>query len=327
MLEHVGYVLAFLDLLALTLVRMAGRGIRASSDTDRLAMTAGEEVEERYTIENHGLWPALWIEIELDAGDGDVERISMGLRGGGSQTVTTRRALLARGYYGVAGATVRVRDPMGLFSWTCARIEPVWVTVYPQRVPAPDAVDSARVLTSAHMHRIDGADATLGNLREYVQGDPPSRIHWRSTARRGTLMVTDPESQRHRAVWLLADLSGDEDRAEVVAGVAAYLAERLLQAGQAVGAIIAGEDLATIPLRRGREQSAQILTGLALALTERTSQLERIVPAARAIGDAGTMLLITPNAHPEHALSQLHSVCQGTRLVRIDPDARMKQVS
>jgi len=47
---------------------------------------------------------------------------------------------------------------------------------------------------------------SVGGLREYIQGDPPSHIHWPTVARTERLMVKEFDQERAGAVWLALDL-------------------------------------------------------------------------------------------------------------------------
>lgn len=292
-MEHIAYALVGLEIVGLVAVRTAGRGLHVTSQTDRSRLTAGEEIEETYHFEKHSRWPASWVEIAYGGPGFGIEYDHVGLPGGGSTLLTRRRVLPHRGRFEVAGGTVRVRDPLGLFSLRRTTLETIPITVHPQPIEVPEAIDAVLALTSSqHRWRRDGADATLGDLRQYNPGDPPSRIHWRSSARVGRLMVTDPEAQRRRAIWLLVDLGGDT--AETAAGIAAYLAERLWHSGRDVGALIAGESIALVPARRGREQPGHILEALAGVPDGEVWQAERLLGSVTRCEDPGAFVFISP---------------------------------
>lgn len=70
-------------------------------------------------------------------------------------------------------------------------------------------------------------DDELHNIREYRHGDNPRAIHWRTTARKGELMVREFEQQREAEVAVLLDLSRtpgvDEDTEELAVCLAATI--------------------------------------------------------------------------------------------------------
>jgi uncharacterized protein (DUF58 family) len=87
-------------------------------------------------------------------------------------------------------------------------------------------------------HALDADDsASVRTVRTYVRGDARRLVHWRSSARRGDLMVREFESAeplRGVDLTLRVDLSGDPDAAEATASQAAGLAYAALDAGMRV---------------------------------------------------------------------------------------------
>ncbi len=47
------------------------------------------------------------------------------------------------------------------------------------------------------------------SIRQYSQGDDLRRVHWRTSARRGTLMVRQPEPEKTRSITIILSASGD----------------------------------------------------------------------------------------------------------------------
>jgi uncharacterized protein (DUF58 family) len=295
LMQHIGFALGGLNLISLALVAAGGRGLDTSTSADRTRLTAGETSEESCRIEKRGFWPAVWLEVEWS--DGETQNTAV--RGGGTRLLTHRRIYPMRGRYVAADAIVRVRDPLGLFRRCCSTLPGSAITVYPRPVASPEALAAVHALSaSQHRWRLGAADGTLGDLRDYVAGDAPSRIHWRTTARRGVLTVTDPESQRRQSIWLLVDLGGSEEAAERNAGIAAYLAERLHAAGNSVGAVVAGDRVAVVPARRGREGAAQILSALAEVGDAIRPQIELLLRAAAQAPDPGCFVLVSSLGSP-----------------------------
>lgn len=69
------------------------------------------------------------------------------------------------------------------------------------------------------VHREDPVSA--GGTRPYAEGDPLGRIHWRSTLRRGKLMVMTPDDGDPPVPHLLLDAGTDEESFERALGAAA----------------------------------------------------------------------------------------------------------
>jgi uncharacterized protein (DUF58 family) len=76
--------------------------------------------------------------------------------------------------------------------------------------------------------------ADVRSVRSYVAGDPARLVHWRSTARRGELMVRELEAADQllgTTLQFRVALSDDDERAEAAASRAAGLAIVALDAG------------------------------------------------------------------------------------------------
>ena len=120
----------------------------------------------------------------------------------GAREMAYRVRADVRGRYHVGPLTVRLADPFGLVE-LARSFSAAAITVTPPIVPLPPGRltgswtggggSRARMIASA------GEDDVAP--REYRHGDDLRRVHWRSTARRGELMVRREEAavadQRH----------------------------------------------------------------------------------------------------------------------------------
>lgn len=144
------------------------------------------------------------------------------------------------------------------------RGEPELLVVHPR--PAlplrlPDAVEgAARGTTTA---RRNGAGHDVFGVREWRSGDPASAVHWRSSARRGHLVVLEREQPGRPALVIAVDAgSGDEPWEAMLARVAATATEAV-RAGQAV-TLVHGESGTGLPTP-GR--ALDVFAGLSAATT------------------------------------------------------------
>jgi uncharacterized protein (DUF58 family) len=100
-----------------------------------------------------------------------------------------------RGRFATGPLIVRTTDPFGLVQLDRQFVATSDVMVTPQIVPLPAirSTGGGGSTGEARPHRIGvvGQDDAL--VREYHQGDEVRRIHWRSTAHRGELMVRREE--------------------------------------------------------------------------------------------------------------------------------------
>ncbi len=111
-----------------------------------------------------------------------------------------------RGVLRVGPAELVSSDPFGLFARTQQQGGPAAVHVYP-------VVEPLAPLPSTRAGRPDGlpvdsasqGGVTFHRLREYVPGDDPRHVHWRSSARTGTLLVRQYVDPAEPATTVLLD--------------------------------------------------------------------------------------------------------------------------
>ena len=116
-----------------------------------------------------------------------------------------------RGRFRIGPLAVRLTDPFGLCELTRAFTASEPLVVTPQVVPLPEVRLGGE--WSGAGQSVSRSVATAGEddaaTREYRLGDDLRRIHWRSTARRGELMVRREEQPwQSRAVVLLDTRAG-----------------------------------------------------------------------------------------------------------------------
>lgn len=124
---------------------------------------------------------------------------------GESRAVTYTVRPSARGHFELGPLVLTLTEPLGLALVRRRVGAPTEVLVYPQVVPlSPGLVGaSAGLGDDASSMSAESGNHAL-SVREYRHGDDLRRIHWRSTARLGELMVrADEQAMTHRATVLL----------------------------------------------------------------------------------------------------------------------------
>jgi uncharacterized protein (DUF58 family) len=114
---------------------------------------------------------------------------------------------LPRGRYTFDDVRVDIADPFGLESVSIALPAPGALLVYPRLVrlerlfseTGTRSHDGRRLLLRRH------SGFELHGVREYEQGESLRRVHWRSTARRGELMVKELEDAPRDEIAVLLD--------------------------------------------------------------------------------------------------------------------------
>lgn len=185
------------------------------------------------------------------------------LGAGEERLVTWETTFSARGRQRLPGVRVRTRFPFGLFVKAGRRVLDDEIVVFPAVHPLDPA--RRRRLTAGgarSLHR-RGRGHDLYNLREYRAGDDPRLIHWRSTAKAGTLVVREltAETAVDTRILLVGDGTRDAGRLEAALSEAASLAVHLAGTGAAVE--LAGPGV-HVPPGRGRAHGRRLLTALAL---------------------------------------------------------------
>jgi uncharacterized protein (DUF58 family) len=143
-----------------------------------------------------------------------------------------------RGRFEIGPLRATITDPFGIVSVTSRALGSEEVIVYPRvhEIVAPPEVggldldrDHPRVRA-----RVEPSGDFM-TLRDYVAGDDLRHVHWRSTARRGHLMMRQNETRRRAPVQLLLDVRpGAQDRASFERAIeaCASLASALDAAGR-----------------------------------------------------------------------------------------------
>lgn len=131
-----------------------------------------------------------------------------GLKGGERRVVERRILALRRGEYQLGFLTLRGTDPAGLFFRERRLRLAQQVLVMPGTEPLSDLGirrADAIVATTGEPVSASGQSLDFYAIREYNPADGLRRIHWRSSARIGKLMVREYERQAVTSVAVLVD--------------------------------------------------------------------------------------------------------------------------
>jgi len=169
----------------------------------------GDELEEHWELINNARLPLLWLEIE-DASTlpGYSGRRIAAAGIGDQRSWTTQAHCELRGVYTLGPLTASLSDPFGLFRYEWRDQSLRQIVIYPPLVHLP-----ALIVPQGQRGGLSRADIlqqhvtpSVGGLREYVQGDPPSHIHWPTVAKTDKLMVKQFDQERAGALWIALDL-------------------------------------------------------------------------------------------------------------------------
>jgi uncharacterized protein (DUF58 family) len=192
-----------------------------------------------------------------------------------------------------------------------------WTRPLAQDAPfavAPDSLPrGARAVagesTGETPRRLPGPGVELLQLRDYVSGDALSRIDWKATARRGSLISREYSEAQHLEILLVIDAgrasrvrAGDLDRLGLYANVAARLAEHAVTAEDRVGLLVyAGETLAACAPDHGTRAVTRLRHALATLRSDRgeSDAVRAALTARRLLRHRGLVVWLTDLAEPE----------------------------
>ena len=324
--------LANLILLAIPLAYLwawsntRGLDVEVERPVDRLQV--GGAFEERITITNRSWFTKLWLEVE-DPSDlpGHDSRRVISLAPRARRSWRSVSTVLRRGLYNVGPVRVTTGDLFGLFRRTRRFGEPQPVLVYPRAVelagfsvPPAQLPGEGRVRRPSHFVTPNAAA-----VREYQPGDSFNRIHWRSTARTGDLMVKLFELDPASDIWIVLDLEraaqsgeGDDGTEERAVEIAASVARFFLIANRSVGFIAYGKRFQLEEPERGLSQFTRILEALALARAEGDVPVAELLNhEGRRFGRHTTVVTITPSTDESWVVSLQQLAGRGVKLAAI----------
>ena len=218
---------ALVAVLGVSLLMTAGRARYAVTlDMADRRVKVGERALGTVEVRNAARRRSLPSRIELPVGTAVAELPVPALAPGASHDElfaipTARRAVI------VVGPVRSVRgDPFGLARRSVRWTVPVEVFVHPLLVSLAGAsAGLLRDLEGQATRDLSDSDLSFHALRDYVAGDDRRFIHWRTTARRGSLMVKQFEDTRRTttALALATDPRdyADDDELELAVSVVA----------------------------------------------------------------------------------------------------------
>jgi uncharacterized protein (DUF58 family) len=258
-------------------------------------------------------------------------RTQVSVPGGGQVRITTTLAPQRRGDLAAAWVTVRSLGPLRLAGRQGSHEAPWTVRVLPpftSRRHLPEKLALLRQLDGQRRSLLRGQGSEFDSLREYVIGDDVRSIDWRSTARRGEVLVRTWRPERERRILIVLDTG--RTAAGRVAGVprldtsmdaALLLAALASRAGDRVGLIAVDRRVRAQLTSTSRGQVLPALTnamaGLDAELTESDAGLMAATVLAVARQRCLVVLLtdLNPAAMAEGLLPRVPALAARHRLL------------
>jgi len=270
----VAYALTLLVVVSWLWTGVASRSLHLGVALDPETVVSGDRVEARLQVENRSWFPALGCRARLDlsaAGGGVAECAAAVLLPGRAKRGTTRSGALWRGSYELPCGEVAAGDPLGLAERRSPQDGSTTLLVLPRLSRIEDfELLAGRVLGIGLKPgtSVKGAGEFRG-IRPHQPGEPLSRVHWKSTAKTGVLMLRETEEAPRAENVVLVDgwaqaVVGERplDTFEKSIVAAGTLADTLLERGVPLDLVLHGKDETPVTLEStpaGRHHLRELL--------------------------------------------------------------------
>ncbi len=263
LLAYAMYALVVVMIVSRLLAWHWSQNVAARRETNRDQVHVGETVAVVIRIKNTGPLPVAWLLLEdlLPRRALIFEPPNLRVHGRRMQLMMlkshARKTFMyqldcnRRGYYQIGPLMLETGDLFGLHRRYRILTDPLFLMVYPEVVPlAGYDIASRRPIGEVRMtHRLYEDPTRIAGVRAYQAGDPLNRVHWRATARTGTLhsKVYEPSSVAGATILLdfhrdAYDPNHEPVRSELAVTAAVSLANAIYELGQQVGLITNGRD-------------------------------------------------------------------------------------
>ncbi|MBK7724658.1 MAG: DUF58 domain-containing protein [Dehalococcoidia bacterium] len=326
------YIIAIAVPLAWLLVWWNTRDIDADVDRKTSRAQVGQDAQEIIEVRNRSFLPKVWLEVE-DPSDlpGHRSKRVVIIPPRRSRNWIVNTPLRRRGLFDWGPLRVTASDPFGLFRRVRLVGGQQQILVYPPVVDLPhfQAPPANLPGEGRFRRRTHYVTPNASGVREYAPGDAFNRIHWKSTARTGEMMVKTFELDPASDIWIVIDLerrvnAGREDDSTEEYGVriAASIARHYVVGNRPVGLMTFGRDLSVLEPERGQQQLTRILESLATANAVGDAPLGNLLMEEQRRFGRHTTLVVITSSTDDSWLTAVQSLTQrGVRaaVVLIDP--------
>jgi uncharacterized protein (DUF58 family) len=255
------------------------------------------------------------------AGSTTVEVAIPRLRAGAVRTVTYRLPTDRRGEIPVGPLRLIRADPLGLARRVREYGRPRTLLVHPRTIGLPPMPSGrAHHLEGPTSDRAPAGTVTFHSLREYVIGDDLRHIHWKSSARTGTLMVRQLVDASLPSTTIVIEarpgLYREPDDFELAVDAAASVAAGACRANFPVRILTGSGPVAET--RGGSEDVEAVLDRL--ARVEPAEGPDSTVDIVRRVRAGGSLIVVTPGGADLSRISAVRNRFDRVVCVRVRPD-------
>ncbi len=286
------------------LVRLGLSDLEAGYAVSQLHGHVGDKMRVTYTLRNASRLPKLWLEIHNPTTlPGGLPGRAISLGSNSERSWLIRAPLTRRGHFRIEPLHIRTGDPFGFFEASATVGQGVSVVIYPRLEPLPMWRLPAASLEGSHAspERTLQTTPLATTVRPYAPGDSMNRIHWRSTARHGDILVKEFDLEQTADAWIILDLQrgiqagrGEESTTEAAIRAAASIADKALTENRAVGMTVNAGRTAFLPADRGGRQHQKIMQLLAAVEADSATPLvETLIASVGRLRRGMTAVVIT----------------------------------
>lgn len=302
---------ALLPVGAWLLVRSSGQRLAATRSVRPLRVSQGGRITVDLRLRNLGrldtgvLLLADQVSYQLGAA---ARFVLPGLPRGAMERIRYEIPAVRRGRYTVGPLSARLSDPFNLAQLTSEQAGATEVVIHPRVEPLTRPTLSGELATgtTAQVRRLYTAGEEFYTTREYRDGDDLRKVHWRSSAKRGELMIRQEETPWQARALLVCDLREDAHRGgaedgsfERTVSAIASIAVRLAEDGYEVGCVL--DDGGRVQAPAGRGGATPVLDYLATVRPTRTPSLATVATRLARTNGGGLLLAVVTVPTPEEA--------------------------
>jgi uncharacterized protein (DUF58 family) len=326
-------------LLALALVTrgwslLALRSVRCTLTFRDDRAFPDDEIDLVLRVEGRGPIPIPWLEVDFVvprglyatpepgigvlSGDGRALHLLVTLLPLRSVERTIRVRCRQRGVFQVESVSLLVADPLRLYPRRREEGTDARLLVFPRIVP----LEQIGLRAGLAIGDIRGPQVVLPDpsrpigVRDYRPGDSPRQVHWKASARRGSIQVKVLERTVRRDLALYLDVGGfdhswlvyREALFERAVTAAASLANAAIEKGGSVALACGGADPISLPGHTGLIQLREILEALAVVGPSEGRPIESMIAATLWRQSAGTTIVVLTPTPGEPLLAELEPI-------------------
>jgi uncharacterized protein (DUF58 family) len=316
------FVTAIISILSYLWTILSIRNLTVSIGKPPEHLQVGDTFQREVILTNPGQIPRLWLELHDNTNlPGHRDTTVINIMGRQSHLWQTSFNCQKRGLYHLGPTTVTATDPFGIFTNQRVLGQEQNIIVYPTTVDLPlfRFASFSDFGYGSGYQSISHISPNASSVREYASGDSLHHIHWRSTARTGSLMVkmfdADRSYNASKTAWILLDMNEEshfgrdaEHSDEYAITIAASLVRKYLHGGMRVGMIASDDRRYFAPTERGEKHLWEILEVLALMKGDWKIKLNEVVSQHLDSFRDNPLVIIVATSATESLMDTVHQL-------------------